>query len=90
MKDHRRLVGARSEIGSSRSRLVTGEPERPKTPCDVCKRCHRGRRCLPEEDLKRTLTITIAPRLLEAMEDAGIFWGDRSGYVARLIEEDLL
>ena len=58
------------------------------TPCDVCRRCHAGPRCDP--DVRPSICVTIPRYLLQAMEDAGYYWGDRSSYIAGLIEADLV
>ena len=36
------------------------------------------------------MTITLPRHVREALDHAGIYWGDRSAYIAQLIEKDLL
>lgn len=55
------------------------------TPCDRCKRMHDGFTCEgPAEKVCVTLPAGVYARMVEAVP-----WGERSGWIARLIEKEL-
>lgn len=56
-------------------------------PCDVCRRVHRGR-CKPADQRSVTVTITL-PSYLHRELAKRVPWGERSGWIARLIHQEL-
>lgn len=63
---------------------------RPKAPpCDGCNRRHRGPRCKPEDARSVRVGFTLPFHVRQALLDH-IPWGERSAYIASLIEADLL
>lgn len=55
------------------------------TPCDQCKRMHDGYVCAgPAEKVEVYLPAGLHALLVEAVP-----WGERSGWIARLIEKEL-
>jgi hypothetical protein len=57
-------------------------------PCSVCRRCHRGRRCLPIDKRSVSLPISFPGHVARELRER-VPWGERSGYVARLVAEAL-
>lgn len=56
-------------------------------PCDVCKRVHRGR-CSAEDDRTVRMCLALPGHLDRRLRDH-VDFGDRSGFVAALIEAEL-
>lgn len=59
-----------------------------RSPCVVCKRMHRGRRCKPEDARAAQLNISMPAHIHRALV-ARVPWGERSGFVARAVESAL-
>lgn len=60
---------------------------RKRKPCDVCRRVHPGR-CAPGDQRSRPLHLTI-PSSVDSRLRERVPWGERSGWVAALIEREL-
>lgn len=58
-----------------------------RRPCGICRRVHPGR-CLPEDQRSDKFGITL-PGWLGRRLRARIAWGDRSRWIAQLIEAEL-
>lgn len=56
-------------------------------PCDVCCRVHQGR-CSPDDTRSVQLHLTVPTRIRRRLY-ARVPWGQRAGWVARLIEREL-
>jgi hypothetical protein len=59
-----------------------------RTPCDVCRRVHRGRRCKPTEARSVHVCVTMPAHVHRELVDV-VPWGERSGFVARAVENAL-
>lgn len=61
---------------------------RPKgTPCEICHRVHPGR-CTPEDARTINVCVTLPGRVHRLLHDR-VPWGERSGWIARLVEHEL-
>jgi hypothetical protein len=62
----------------------------PRTPypCDVCKRLHIGRRCTPADDLSERVALVLPRGLAERLR-ASVPSGQRSAFIARLVDREL-
>lgn len=57
-------------------------------PCTVCNRMHLGRRCKPADQRSVAVCVTL-PTRVHAQLVQHVPWGERSGWVARLVEREL-
>ena len=60
---------------------------RPKTPCDVCRRVHPGR-CLQADARSARIGLTLPGWVARRLRQH-VPWGDRSAWIAALIEREL-
>lgn len=60
---------------------------RQRPPCAVCRRVHPGR-CKPVGERTVTLSVTVSGTLARRLRQL-IPWGDRSGFVARVVAAEL-
>lgn len=58
------------------------------TPCEGCRRLHRGPRCKPEDQRGVNVTVHLPAHLHRALTEQ-VPWGERSRWVAELIEKEL-
>lgn len=59
-----------------------------RVPCEQCNRFHRGPRCKPADERSVRVCLTLPGSVAEAMR-ACVPWGDRSGWLAGLVEAEL-
>jgi len=57
-------------------------------PCDQCHRMHRGRTCKPADQRSVSVCVTL-PIYVHAELVERVPWGERSGWLARLVEREL-
>jgi hypothetical protein len=63
-------------------------PLPPWAACTVCSRVHRGPKCKPD-DARSVRVCTTFPGFVYRLLVANVPWGERSRYVAELVERDL-
>jgi hypothetical protein len=60
----------------------------PRPPCNECRRCHRGPRCLPSEARSVSLSATIPSYVDRALRER-FDWGERSAFITRALLDAL-
>lgn len=75
------------ECRSCEARRRREQRARNRKPCAVCNRVHPGR-CTPEDQRAQTVAVSLPGHVARRLKDR-IGWGDRSGWVAQLVEDEL-
>lgn len=74
-------------LDNNRRRREAYARQRADRVCDVCKRIHPGR-CTPDSERSTQIGVTLPGRIARRLRER-IAWGERSSWVARLIEAEL-
>lgn len=63
-------------------------PLPPSMACEVCNRVHRGPKCKPSDARTVRVCVTL-PGFVHRLLEANVPWGDRSRWLASLVEKEL-